>query len=141
VSQEINHEDLMRFIDGELPPDEAARIEEVIARSTELGRELAIFKAMKGGFTDLTFHPGEYHHSVWDQVNQRLTRPIGWLLAVGGAAVWIAYGVYVFATGPTDPVEKMATGAIVIGVLLLLTSVIWEQYRQWLVDPYRDVHR
>jgi len=141
VSQEINHEDLMRFIDGELPPEEAARIEKVVAGSTELGRELAIFRAMRAGFTDLTFHPGEYHHSVWDHVNQRLTRPIGWLLAVGGTAVWLGYGVYVFVTGPTDPVEKMATGAVVIGVLLLLASVIWEQYRQWLVDPYRDVHR
>ena len=38
-------------------------------------------------------------------------------------------------------VEKLATGAVVIGVILLLASVIWEQYQSWLADPYRDVHR
>jgi hypothetical protein len=37
--------------------------------------------------------------------------------------------------------EKLATGAVVIGILALLTSVIWERYREWLTDPYRDVHR
>ena len=141
MQQEINHEDLMRFIDGELPPDEAARVEALISRSTELGRELAIFRAMKSGFTDLTFHPGEYHHSVWDQVQQRLTRPIGWLLAVGGTSVWLAYGAYLFLTGPSELFQKLTAGAVVIGILMLLTSVIWEQYRAWLTDPYRDVYR
>ena len=33
------------------------------------------------------------------------------------------------------------SGAIVIGIILLLASVILEQYRQWLIDPYRDVQR
>lgn len=141
MQDHIDHDDLMRFIDGELPPDEHARIEAVIAGSTELGRELAVFRAIKSGFTELTFQPGSYYQSVWDHVNQRLTRPIGWLLALGGAAVWVAYGAYVFLTGPTDPIQKLATGAVVIGILFLLASVIWERYREWLTDPYRDVYR
>ena len=33
------------------------------------------------------------------------------------------------------------TGAIVIGILLLFASVIWERYRVWLTDPYRDIQR
>ena len=60
---------------------------------------------------------------------------------VAGVAVWSAYGAYVFAVSPVDPWEKLAVGAIVIGILLLLTSVIWERYREWLSDPYRDVYR
>jgi hypothetical protein len=47
----------------------------------------------------------------------------------------------VFSTSPGDPWEKLATGAIVIGILTLLASVIWERYRDWGTDPYRDVHR
>ena len=137
----VSHDDLMRFIDGELSPDEHARVEAAITDSTELSRELGIFRAMKSGFQDLTFHPGTYRHSVWDQVNQQLTRPIGWLHLVSGVGVWMVYGAYVFAVSPADPWEKLATGAIVIGILLLLTSVIWERYREWLGDPYRDVYR
>ena len=136
-----SHEDLMRFLDGELPPEEHARMEAQIASSTELSRELQLFRALKSGFQDLSFHPGTYHTSVWDQVNQRLTRPIGWVLVIVGAAAWTGYGAYVFTTTPGDPWEKLATGAIVIGILVLLASVIWERYREWLTDPYRDVYR
>lgn len=141
MEHDITHDDLMRYLDGELPPDRHAQLEAQISVSTELSRELAVFRAMKGGFRDLTFHPGTYRRSVWDEVNDRLTRPIGWLLLIGGAATWTAYGAYVFATSPADPWEKLATGAVVIGVLLLLASVIWERYREWLTDPYRDVYR
>jgi hypothetical protein len=137
----ISHDDLMRFLDGELPPYEHARVEAAITASSELGREVAIYRAVKGGFRELSFHPGTHHRSVWDQVDQHLTRPIGWILLVGGAAVWTGYGAYVFATSSVDPWEKLAAGAVVIGVILLLTSVIWERYREWLTDPYRDVYR
>ena len=141
MRDDLSHEDLMRFLDGELPPEEHARVQARIDSSTELGREAAIFRAMKEGFQDLTFHSGAYRRSVWEQVNQQLTRPIGWLLVVVGGAVWTGYGAYVFATSPANPWEKLATGAVVIGILLLLASVIWERYREWLTDPYRDVYR
>jgi hypothetical protein len=141
VPDPITHDDLMRFLDGELPPAEHARVDAAIASSTELSREVAIYRAVKHGFKELSFHPGTYHHSVWDQVDQHLTRPIGWILLVGGTAVWTGYGGYVFATSSVDPWEKLAAGAVVIGVILLLTSVIWERYREWLTDPYRDVYR
>ena len=141
MPERITHDDLMRFLDGELPPEEHARVQDAVAASTELGRELAIFRSMKSGFHDLSFHPGTYHRSVWDQVNEQLTRPIGWLLVVLGTVVWAAYGVYVFVTSPAELWEKLAAGAIAIGMLVLLTSVMWERYREWLTDPYRDIQR
>lgn len=141
MPEQITHDDLMRFLDGELPPAEHARVEAAIAASSELAREVAIFRAMRSGFRDLSFHPGTHHHSVWDTVNRRLTRPIGWFLVVTGAAAWSGYGAYVFAISPTDPLEKLSTAAVVIGTLVLLASVIWEQYREWLTDPYRDIQR
>lgn len=141
MPQRITHEDLMRFIDGELPPDDHTRVEEALASDTELSREAAIFRAMKGDFQELTFQNGTLTRSVWDQVNATLTRPVGWVFVIIGAAVWSGYGAYVFATSAVNPFEKLALGALVIGVLILLASVIWERYREWLTDPYRDVVR
>lgn len=141
MADQLTHDDMMRFLDGELPPAEHARVEAAIAASTELSREAAIYRAVKGGFRDLSFHPGTYHRSVWDRVDQQLTRPIGWLLLIVGSAVWTGYGAYVFALSPIDPWEKMAAGAVVIGIVMLLASVIWERYREWLTDPYRDIYR
>ncbi len=137
----ITPDDLMRYLDGELPPEERQRVDAGLATSTELQREVAIFRALKSDFQELSFHPADRHTSVWDRVNARVTRPIGWLLLVAGLAVWLTYGVYLFASSPSDPWEKLATGAIAIGILILFASVIWERYREWLRDPYKDVHR
>ena len=40
-----------------------------------------------------------------------------------------------------DPWEKLATSAIGVGIMLLFGSVIYERYKEWLTDPYRDVIR
>ena len=141
MSDRVTHEEMMRFLDGELQPEEYARVERLVASSSELRREVALFRAMKSDIQNLSFDPGNRRHSVWEQVNQRLTRPIGWLLVVVGVLAWMVYGTYLFATSSADPFEKLATGAIVIGVLLLLASVIWERFVEWHHDPYRDVHR
>jgi anti-sigma factor RsiW len=137
----ISSEDLMRYLDGEMSPDERVEVEAALSASTELQREVAIYRAIKEDFQELSFHPATYRKSVWDQVNARVTRPVGWLLVAAGAVVWMTYGVYVFATASVDPWEKLATGAIAIGILMLFASVIWERYREWDGDPYKDVHR
>ncbi len=141
MNQPINRDELMLFLDGELSPEEHARVEAALQASTELQRELAIFRGLKNDFQGLSFHPGDRTRSVWDQVDARLTRPIGWLMIIVGTGAWALYGTYLFATGPADPWEKLATGAVAIGILMLLASVIFERYREWLTDPYRDVQR
>lgn len=137
----IDREDLMRYLDGELPSGDLARVEAALEASTELRRELAIFRAMQEDLRGLSFERRPVDESVWDRVGRRLARPVGWLLLVAGLVAWSGYGVYVFVTGPTRPFEKLSIAAIVIGLVLLLISVAREQYRDWLRDPYRDVHR
>ena len=104
-------------------------------------RELAVFKAIKDDLQNLKLTGGGHNGSVWDSVNRQLTRPVGWLLLVVGSLIWAAYGLYVYLTSPVFFLEKMATSAVGIGILLLFASVIWERYREWLTDPYRDIQR
>lgn len=139
-SERVTHEDLMRYLDGELPPSERERIEKAIAESTELRREVAVYRSLKDGLSSL--HPGARRSgSIWSSVAPRLTRPVGWTLVVAGASAWTAYGVYAYVASPAELWEKLATGGIVIGILVLLASVIMERYREFLTDPYRDVQR
>ena len=137
----VTHEELMRYLDGEVGPEERNRIERSVEGSTEIRRELAVYKAMKDDLQTMKLTDGSHHGSIWDSVNRQLTRPIGWVLLVVGSLVWAAYGIYVFLTTPMFLLEKMATSGVVIGVLLLFASVIWERYREWLTDPYRDLQR
>lgn len=141
VPERVTHEELMRYLDGEVGPEERSRIERSVEVSTELRRELAVYKAMKDDLQTLKLTDGNHHGSIWTSVNRQLTRPIGWVLLIVGSLVWAAYGIYVYLTSPAFLWEKLTTSAIVIGVLLLFTSVIWERYREWLTDPYRDIQR
>lgn len=140
--ESVDQETLMRYLDGELPPHERRRVEEALNASTELQRDLALFRELKqelaGVIPDAL---GGRAVSVWEAVNRRLARPLGWVLLVLGVLGWTAYGVYIYITSPTDPVEKLATGSVAIGILILLAGVIAERYREWLTDPYRTVQR
>ena len=100
-----------------------------------------MYQSMKSDIQELHFGPGSAPGSVWDQVNARLNRPIGWVLVITGLVVWMTYGTYVFATSSVAPWEKLGAGAIAIGVLMLLASVIWERLREFETDPYRNVQR
>ncbi len=141
MPERVTHEELMRFVDGELAPDEHGRVEEAVRTSTELQREVALFRALKEDFRGLSFDPGDPTRSVWDAVDRRLTRPVGWILLIAGAVAWVCYGIYAFVVTPANPWEKLGTAAFVIGFFILLASVVAERYRDWLHDPYRDVYR
>jgi len=137
----VTHEELMRYLDGEVGPEERDRIEHSLGASTELQRELAVFKAMKDELQTLDLPGGESHHSVWYAVSRQLTKPLAWILVIAGSLIWAIHGIYVYLTSPHFLWEKLATSAIVIGVLILFAGVIWERYRASLSDPYRDVQR
>ena len=79
--------------------------------------------------------------TVWGAVNRRLTRPVGWLLFLLGAAVWTAYGAYAYLTGGDAMWEKLATSAVVIGLAVLLLSAFIDRFRDLKTDPYREIQR
>jgi len=137
----ISDEELMRYLDGEVSAEEKTRIEAALARSTELQRDLMVFRSMKEELLGLSFQVRPNGRSAWDVVHRKLTRPVGWITLSVGSLLWVVYGVWVYFTSPGELIEKVATAGVGIGVLLLLGSVIWEQYQRWLTDPYRDVLR
>ena len=130
----------MRYLDGELPAEGVARVEEELARSTELRREVAIFRAMHDDLEGMALASGG-RGSVWEGVNRRLTRPLGWILFTAGAVLWAVCGAWVYLTSPSDPVQKLAVAALAVGFLILLAGTILERMAEWRTDPYRDVER
>ena len=135
-----SHEELMRFLDGEAAPEERVAVESLLEESSELRRELALYQAIKDGFRDMTFVPfGE--ESAWDRIRKRVSAPVGWVLTGSGLAAWIGYGLWVAFKSPAGMIVKLATGGVVIGILVLLASVIWDRCKEYRTDPYRHVHR
>lgn len=141
-------ERLSAYADGELPPEEAAAVEEHLETCTECRRELAVIRSMGEAMsttsgTDGTGGPasGGESRSVWDGVRRRIVAPTGWLLVVAGLAVLAALAVVEwFRTGSLTP-GWLATTAVAVGIGLVAVNIGWEQYREWKHSPYRDVRR
>ena len=140
VPAKVEQEDLMRFLDGEVTPEERAVVEQYLETSSELRREVAIFRSMKEELQDLSF-ADRGGDSVWKPIRSRITVPTGWVLAGSGLVVWAGYGIWTFVRSPSAILMKLATGGIAIGILVLLAHVILERIREYGTDPYRDVHR
>lgn len=140
MTEQVSHESLMRYLDGEATPEERARIDAAAADSTELQREIVLFRTMKNDLQAMTFGLTN-DQSVWGGVHRRITRPLGWLLLSAGFLTWILYGSYLYIASAIDLWEKLATSAIGLGILFLFGTVIYERRKEWHTDPYRNVYR
>ena len=94
----IGPDDLMRYLDGEMTPEERDQVDTRLDQSTELQRELAMYRALKEDVQGLTFRTGPTQHSVWDDVNRSLNRPMGFAFLIAGLLIWLTYGTFLFAT-------------------------------------------
>ena len=64
MTENVSHENLMRYLDGEIAPEERARIDAAVANSTELQRDLVVFRTMKNDLQAMTFGLAN-DQSVW----------------------------------------------------------------------------
>lgn len=140
MSHEVSHETLMRYLDGELPAEDRRRVAAHVSGCGECRRELTMQREIKTSLA-ASAESGVPEESVWASVHGRLTRPLGWGLLVSGAALWAGWAAYLFVTSDAHLVGKLAIGAVVVGVALLLVAVGAERYRDWKTDPYREIER
>ncbi len=140
MSENVSHENLMRYLDGEAAPEERERIDAALAGSTELQRDLVVFRTMKHDLQAMTFGL-DNDKSVWGAVHRRITRPLGWIMLIAGFVTWGLYGSYLYFSSAIEAWEKLATSAIGLGILFLFGTVIYERRKEWLTDPYRNVYR
>lgn len=130
----------MRFLDRELPPARYAEVEAHIRDCTECRREVTVFRELSD---DLKAQVDARvpRVSIWEEVSQRIARPLGWVLFLGGLIMWLAWGLYSWALAPEVLWVKLAEGAVFIGFALILGSVLREHYAAWRNDPYRHIQR
>ncbi len=125
------------YADGELSPEDARQIENHLRLCTECARELALIQSMGGAMKTMSLQ----RRSVWEGVHRRITFPIGWVLFVAGLGVWVALATYEWFRQGELTAEWLGATAIIVGLVLLLVGVAYEQYREWKETPYKDVQR
>jgi anti-sigma factor RsiW len=140
LNHEVSHDDLMRFLDDELPPDRRADVARHLDECTECRRDFVVFQSMKGALAHmLNVEPGT--PSVWNRVNRRIMLPAAWVLLVAGALALGMWGAWTYITSPEDFWQKLFVGAIAVGLALLLISAIGDRLRELKTDPYTEIQR
>jgi len=141
VSQHsVSHEDLMRYLDDELPPDERGRIAGHVEGCTECRREYVVFEAMKNEFRGLVIENG-VGPSLWESIGRRLVQPTAWMFIVAGTLGWVAWGLYAWFISPEHFFLKLAEGFVVLGLAMLLAIAVGDRLRDLKTDPYREIQR
>lgn len=135
MREPVTSQDLMRYLDGELSPDERLRVERALAESAALREELATFRSLRSGFHELTFIEASPDTSIWHRVAAHVARPPSRVIVMMGVAAWVIYGIYVIVIDVHDPWARMGVAAVAIGILTLFAAVIRDGYRSWSDDP------
>lgn len=135
---------LVGLLDGELSPQEAAEVNEHLARCAGCRREYDQLRETSGKLEALTFSEpdDEMLRRLWRSPFSRLSRIGGLVLVIGGYAALIAFALFQFFTSDTEETwNKLSITAIGIGFLILLIHVIRERLKTYKNDPYREIER
>ncbi len=139
---------IMGYIDDELGPAEARRIEDHLAVCVMCRREEKSFRRL-AEVTDEMVHeelPAVDVDLAWETIYRRLERSTGWLLMSAGLILLLAYGAWAmlqaFFLEPDAPfIVKLGVGALLAGVMVLLVSVGREALTKYRGERYREVIR
>jgi anti-sigma factor RsiW len=139
---------LSAYVDGELDPGEAARIEAHLAENEDTRREVEKLRRLKDvtGAMRLKEPPPEEWERFWHSVYNRAERSFGWILLCVGLVVVGAWFL-TEAVGTllhTDELPFLVRGSILVlaaGVLVLLISAVRERIYKRRRTRYKDVIR
>lgn len=127
------------YADAELDAARTAQVAEHLTRCTECARELALIRSLGGAMRAMANDTKP--RGIWDGVHRRISRPIGWLLVIVGAALWTGLAAMEWFRSRELSAEWLGMSALWIGIGLIAIGVAYEQYREWKETRYKDVQR
>lgn len=139
---------LSAYVDGELEPNDVARIEAHLEENEETRREVEKLRRLKAvtGAMRLKEPPAEEWEAFWKSMYNRAERSVGWILLCVGLVVIGAWGLteVLVALLKTDTLPLYAKGGIFVvaaGGLVLMISAVRERFYRRNRTRYKDVIR
>jgi anti-sigma factor RsiW len=133
----------MAYVDGELDEAGRAELEQRLAASPELRREVSALRELE--LMARAAAPREPMDHEWQALArdpvQRSTLGLGWsLLVLGGLGV-VAFGLWQLFRSDAPLVLRLCVAAVSLGFGLLFGAVLRGRLRTRHLDPYRKVER
>lgn len=139
---------LAGYQDGELDRDQHEMVAQHLARCPDCRTELARLDKVKEvtGKVQYKDLPLEVWEGYWQGIYRRIERGLGWIFVSIGAIIVAALGIFHLMTDfffdPTVGfLTKLGVGALILGGIFLLTSVVRERIFAYNRERYREVQR
>ena len=134
------------MIDGELESAEKKKIGDHLTSCSDCREEYAKLKNLKEVTDDMKYFdlPDRLLAGYWHGIYNNIERGVGWIFLSIGAIILIAYGSWIlFQNFFNDPtifmIAKIGVGAVLIGLIILLVSIIRERLFSKKHDRYDEV--
>lgn len=133
----------MAYLDGEMTPEQAREFERLVEQHPEWREELAELASVAQAADALAFTPppAEVWDNYWEEIDSRLTRGTGWLLAAAGGAILAVAGIVKILMFAENPWIRLALALVVGGLLLLFFSVVRGHLLERPKDRYRKIRK
>ncbi len=134
---------LSAYVDRELTQADSQRVRIHLDECPECRQALQQLRGLQRLTAEMKFTdpPEDKMEELERRLSVQAPRRAGWGLFLSGISVWLVYAVYLFVTSPVQLFEKLAVGAVVIGLVLLFVSVLRERLLVLPHDRYRGVKR
>jgi anti-sigma factor RsiW len=142
------HALMMAALDGECTAEERRELDALLERRPDLAADWSRLRRVKE--VTMTMGMARPPEEAWDRyrrtVSHRTERGIAWVLIAVGGGILAATSFWLwlesFLASDLPPYVKLAMGAVMVGVALLLVSILRERLFLWRRDPYsREVER
>ena len=135
---------LMGLMDGELTPEEANEINDLLRKNQALRDEYESLLATHGHLKGLTFEEPEdvVLKNLWKSPYSHFAHNAALWMIIGGYLFLILFGLWsLFVSGSEGWQVKIPIAAIAVGVAVLLFQKVRERIATYKVDPYKEVKR
>jgi anti-sigma factor RsiW len=132
------------LLDNELTPEETVDLNEHLIRCASCRADYEELRKTEQKLEAISYIEitDEAARSLWRLPFARFLSVASLVLVIGGYAALLLYGFVLFLLDDGDDLfVRISVGAIVIGFLVLLGSLIVERVSTYRVDPYKDIER
>jgi len=139
---------LAGYQDGELDPTQEEMVREHLSECEQCRAELARLDKVKEvtGKVQYKDLPLEVWEGYWQNLYRRIERGLGWILVSIGSIIMAGVGIWYllqryFLNPEVGLFNKIGVGALLVGGIFLIVSVVREQLFAYTRDRYREVRR
>jgi hypothetical protein len=139
---------MMKYLDNETTPEEAAELTERLENDPELKQEFETMQQIKRRTQEMKADPLPEikWQDYWKMLYNRMERGLAWILISIGAIIWGIFAIWELiqeiANDQTiSPILKFGLFALLAGAFTLLVSVVREKLWLRKYDKYKEIQR